>query len=49
MLTFPMFISQGADGPWGLGLHGCAVLQEGQEDRRYSVSGSLLEVVLDKV
>jgi len=34
-LTCSMFLSQGADGPWGRGLHGCAVLQEGQEDRRY--------------
>jgi hypothetical protein len=34
-LACSMFLSQGADGPWGRGLHSCAVLQEGQEDRRY--------------
>jgi len=29
------FLAQGADGSWGRGLHGCAVLQEGEEGRRY--------------
>ena len=32
-LTF--FLAQGADGSWGRGLHGLAVLQEGEEGRRY--------------
>ncbi|XP_066399589.1 uncharacterized protein [Miscanthus floridulus] len=35
-LTF--FLAQGADGSWGRGLHGLAVLQEGEEGRRRNVS-----------
>jgi hypothetical protein len=34
-VTIFMFLAQGADGSWGRGLHGCAVLQEGEEGRRY--------------
>lgn len=33
--TIFMFFAQGADGSRGRGLHGCAVLQEGAEGRRY--------------
>ena len=34
-VTIFMFLAQGADGSWGRGLHGLAVLQEGEEGRRY--------------